>query len=144
MTADTTALPGLRDPAAAAANAALLVEGYAAFARGDMPTLERVFAPSVTWHVRRLGRLSGDHAGWPAVLAFFAGTAQISEGTFRVEILEVLGGDAGAAAVVRSTAKRGDRALDDRQIHQFHIRDGRVVEVWQYPGDVETADRFWG
>ena len=144
MTADTTDVPAVRDPAVAAANATLLVEGYAAFGRGDMPTLERIFDPSVTWHVRRLGRLSGDHAGWQAVMAFFGGTAQISEGTFRVEILEVLGGDAGAAAVVRSRGSRGDLVLDDRQIHQFHIRDGRVVEVWQYPGDVEAADRFWG
>jgi hypothetical protein len=47
-------------------------------------------------------------------------------------------------AIVRSTARRGDLALDDRQVHVFHLHDDRVIEVWQYVGDGAEVEGFWG
>jgi hypothetical protein len=40
-------------------------------------------------------------------------------------------------------AQRGRQALDDQQVHVFHLRDERVAEVWQYVGDVEAVSSFW-
>lgn len=34
-------------------------------------------------------------------------------------------------------------ALDDQQVHVCHLRDDRVIEVWQYVGDGEAAAAFW-
>jgi ketosteroid isomerase-like protein len=124
-----------------ARNAALLAEGYAAFGRGEMDALGRLFSPTATWHVQRLGRLSGDHVGFPAVLQFFADSMQLTQGTFRVTPIEILANAQGAAAVVRSEAQRNGRTLDDRQIHHFRVDDGIVAEVWQYVG--ADADAFW-
>ena len=129
--------------AAAAENARLLAQGYHAFATGDMATLNQTFSPDIVWHVQRLGILSGHHRGWDAVLAFFGRSMALTNGTFRVTPLEVLANGEGAAAVVRSQGERNGRALDDRQIHHFHIRDGRVVEVWQFIGDAEATHDFW-
>ena len=124
-------------------NAALLAQGYAAFATGDMAALAEFFSPDAVWHVQRLGQLSGDHVGFAAIGAFFGRTMELTNGTFRVEPLEILANDAGAAAVVRSSGQRNGQTLNDRQIQQFHLRDGKVVEVWQYPGDPEATQRFW-
>ena len=139
---DATLTPPATD--LTARNAELLREGYQAFARGDMPALAALFSPDAVWHVQRLGQLSGDHVGFPAILGFFGRSMELTQGTFRVETIEVLSNDDGAAAVVRSRGQRAGIALDDRQIHHFRVRDGRVTEVWQYVGDAEATQRFWG
>ena len=131
-------------PATAAdANGDLTAKGYAAFARGDMAFLGQVFSPDIIWHAQRLGQLSGDHVGFPAVMQFFGRSMELTGGTFQVGPTEILANDQGAAAVVRSQGNRDGSTLDDRQIHHFRIRDGRVTEVWQYVGDPEAVNAFW-
>lgn len=143
MTAATTNPPATPEMIASQRNADLLRAGFAAFAGGDLAALGELFSPDATWHVLRLGQLSGDHVGFPAILEFFGRTMELTRGTFRAEVLEVLANENGSVAVVRSRGDRDGLALDDRQLQHFHVRDGRVVEVWQYPGDVEAAGRFW-
>jgi ketosteroid isomerase-like protein len=125
----------------AAANDQLLRDGYAAFAAGDLPAVERLFRPDAVWHAQRLGCLSGAHRGWPAIAGFFGRTMELTRGTFTVTIEEVLTNETGGAAVVRSRGERDGRRLDERQVHLFRLDGDRVVEVWQFPG--EDADAFW-
>jgi len=127
----------------AAHNVALMEAGYAAFARGDLMAVEALFDPGIVWHAQRLGRLGGDHRGWPAVLSFFGQSMELTRGTFAIEVRETFGNETGSVAVVRSTGRRGELALDDQQVHVFHLRDDRVIEVWQYVGDGEAAAAFW-
>jgi uncharacterized protein len=129
------------DPAAR--NAELLRSGYTAFATGNMVALNELFDPGIVWHAQRLGILGGDHAGWSAVLKFFADSMELTRGTFAIEVLEVLSNDESAAAVVRSTGRRGEATLDDRQVHVFRLENDRVVEVWQFVGDGPAAAAFW-
>ena len=79
----------------AARNAELLRSGYEAFGRGDLAQVEAIFAPDVTWHAYRLGQLGGDHDGWGAVAEFFGRTMQLTAGTFRLEVLDVIPHDRG-------------------------------------------------
>jgi uncharacterized protein len=126
-----------------ARNAELMRDGYGAFATGDMAALKELFAPDVVWHAQRLGALGGDHTGWEELAQFFAHSMELTAGTFRVEVQEILANDHGAAVVVRSSATRGDKVLDSRQIHHFHVTDERVVEVWQFVGDGPAVEAFW-
>jgi ketosteroid isomerase-like protein len=42
------------------------------------------------------------------------------------------------------TATRPDgRVLDDRQVHLFHLQDGRTAAVDQYVGDPAAVEAFW-
>jgi uncharacterized protein len=116
-------------------------EGYEAFGRGDLQTVERIFRPDTTWHAQALGVLSGDHAGWPAIVQFFGATMELTGGSFSVTIEDVLTNETGAAAVVRSRGSREGRTLDSLQVHLYRFEDGRVAEAWQFaPAD---ADEFW-
>lgn len=124
-------------------NEELLREGYAAFAAGDMVTIERQFHPNIVWHAQRLGQLGGDHVGFPAVLQFFGRSMEMTHGTFHIELLDVLSSANGAAAVVRSMGERNGKRLDDRQVHVLRIEDDQVVEAWQYVGDGKAAEEFW-
>lgn len=120
-----------------------MIEAVTAFAKGDLAALAQLFDPEAVWHAQRLGILGGDHRGWPQVLRFFAQSMELTQGTFGLEIREILANDSSAAAVVRSSARRGDRALDDQQVHLFHFVDGRVVEIWQFVGDGTAVEAFW-
>lgn len=127
----------------AARNEELLRAGYESFSKGDMIALEALFDADVVWHAQRLGILGGDHRGWAEVLRFFARSMELTQGTFGIEVREVLSSPAGAAAVVRSRGRRGGATLDSSQIHLFHIRNERVVEVWQFIGDGPAAEALW-
>jgi ketosteroid isomerase-like protein len=70
----------------AADNERLLRSGYAAFASGDLATIERMFHPGVIWHAQRLGQLGGDHIGWPAVADFFGRSMQLTRGSFHISV----------------------------------------------------------
>ena len=68
---------------------------------------------------------------------------ELTRGTFRADLLEVMSNDNGAAAIVRSRGERDGLRLYDKQVHLFQLEGGHVVEVWQFVGDGEAAARFW-
>ena len=74
-------------------NATLLRKGYAAFGKGDMATLTDLFSEDVVWHLPGNNQLSGVHRGRDAVFAIFARTTQLSGGTFKIEVHDVLAND---------------------------------------------------
>jgi ketosteroid isomerase-like protein len=122
----------------------LVRSGYDAFGRGDMAALAEVFAPDAAWNHRNGGRFAGEKRGFDTIAAFFGESVELSGGTLRVQPTALLGGDDTVAAVVHMTGSRPDgRALDDRQIHLFHLRDGRVAAVDQYVGDPPAVEAFW-
>ena len=118
--------------------------GYAAFARGDMAGLADLFAPDAVWTHRNAGRFAGPKAGFDAVTAFFGESVALSAGSLRVEPTAFLGDDDTVAVLVHMSGTRPDgRALDDRQVHLFHLRDGRATAVDQYVGDPAAVEAFW-
>ena len=48
-------------------NVARIKDGYAAFAKGDFETLNRLFAEDLLWHEPGRNQLSGDHRARDAV-----------------------------------------------------------------------------
>ena len=56
----------------------------------------------------------------------------------------VLTNASGGAVVVQSTGERDGKRLNDRQIHLFHLEEGKAVEVWQFVGDGRAVEDFWG
>jgi uncharacterized protein len=123
-------------------NEDLVRRGYEAFANGDMETMRQVLDPDVIWHAPGRSPLAGDYRGVEEVLTFFGRSMEITAGTLRVALDDVMANDRGAAALQRSTAQRNDMSLDDFGVNVFRIQDGRVVEVWQHWGNPYAADEF--
>jgi ketosteroid isomerase-like protein len=38
---------------------------------------------------------------------------------------------------------RWHKQLEDNGINVYHIRDGKITEVWLHPTDLYAADEFW-
>ena len=124
-------------------NAALLRNGYAAFATGDMATLRELFADDIVWHVSGASPLAGDYNGREAVFAFFSRSTELSGGTLRIELHDVVANDEHAVALARETASRQGKRLNAREAHVYHVRNGKVTEFWSFAEDQRAEDEFW-
>jgi ketosteroid isomerase-like protein len=124
-------------------NEDLVRRGYEAFGTGDIATLQELFADDIVWHFPGSSPVSGDFNGKAEVLGWLAKNAELSGGTLRVEAHDVLANDEHAVGLVKGTAEREGKALNDNGVQVFHVRDGKVTESWFHPGDQYAADEFW-
>lgn len=117
--------------------------GYAAFAAGDMATVASLFADDIVWHSSGDNILTGDYEGKEAVFGYFAKLMEETGGTFRNEIHDMLANDDHGVALVTVSATRGDKTLEDRVIHVFHMRDGKMTEFWAFSENQDSFNDFW-
>jgi len=124
-------------------NVDLLRKGYAAYSTGDMDTITELFAEDILWHVAGRSPISGDYKGRDAVFGFFGKLMELSNGTSKLEVHDILANDDHGVALVTGTGTRGDKSFRGQDVHTFHMRDGKVVEFWDSPLDQYEADEFW-
>jgi uncharacterized protein len=117
--------------------------GYDAFSRGDMDTLRGICAHDIVWHAPGRNPLAGDHRGVDTVLGYFGRTMELTDGTFRVELHDVVANDDHAVGLHVATGQRAGKTLEDHQVLVFHLRDGKVTEVWQLFEDLYANDDFF-
>jgi ketosteroid isomerase-like protein len=70
--------------------------------------------------------------------------AEVSGGTFKLELHDVLANDDHAVALVTTSASRDDASFTARAAQVAHIRDGKLTESWFLGEDYAAADAFWG
>lgn len=124
-------------------NAEVVRRGYEAFGRFDLEAIQNLFADGVVFHVAGRNMLTGEYAGKERVLGFLADLTTHTEGTYRLELHDVLGSDAHAVALVRETGMRKGKQLEQNSVHLYHVSGGKVTEGWFYPSDVYADDDFW-
>ena len=124
-------------------NAALLRKGYEAFARGDIAALTDMFAEDMVWHVPGNNLISGEHKGRDAVFAVFAKTMELTGGTFKIDLHDIVANDEHTVSLSRASASRQGKQLDLRGADIYHIRNGKVTEWWSFVEDQRLDDEFW-
>lgn len=132
------------DTTTQSAHEALVLSGYEAFSRGDMESLARLFLPEATWTHRNAGRFAGPKQGFAAIAGFFGGSAELTQGTLRVEPTATLSRGDTVAVFTHMSGRRPDgRVLDDDQVHVFRLEGDRTASVDQYVGDPAAVEAFW-
>jgi len=124
-------------------NLDLMRRGYAAYTSGDLQTISQLFADDVVWRVSGRSPLSGDYTGKEQVFGFFGKLQELSDGTSRVEVHDLLADDDHGVAIVTQSGTRNGRNYEGRVTHVLHLRDGKVTEFWDAYVDQYTADEFW-
>ena len=89
------------------------------------------------------GPLSGDYRGHAEVLGFFQRFMQMSGGTFRVEIQDLLANERRVLVLVTESAERNGRKWSSPQVHAWTIENGKATVFWQFQGDQRSEDEFW-
>jgi uncharacterized protein len=108
-----------------------------------MDTLRQLFHPTSSGTPLAAAQLAGDHQGVDTVLGFFAKTMELTGGNFRVEVHDIVANDEHAVGLHTAHAEREGKTLQDNNTLVFHVRDGKVTEVWQYGADPYTADELF-
>lgn len=117
---------------------------YRAFDEGDMATLNELMTDDTVWHIGGQTPLSGDYRGRQAVFGFFQRVMELSGGTFKLEVHDVLANDDHVVALVTERAERHGKTLTSRAAHITHVDgEGRTKEFWAFFDDMRAVDDFW-
>ena len=125
-------------------NADLLRTAYEAFARGDVAAVFAVFAEDIAFHAPGHSPISGDYTGHEEVGGFFGALGERSDGTFRVEVQDVLeSGDDTVVALVTFVAQSDAAQLAMPGVHVWKVKDGKATSHVTMVTDDYEWDEFW-
>jgi len=117
---------------------------FAAFRSGDVAAIQAAIPEDAVWHFPgRDGQLAGTHVGRDAILGFLFKVLALTDGTFRLELEDVLANDTSAVAFFRGTGERNGRGLVNPTCLRIRLHEGRVAELWEFVWDLYDVDAFW-
>jgi uncharacterized protein len=67
---------------------------------------------------------------------------ELTGGTFRSELHDVVANDEHAVSLFAARGQREGRTLDARNVLVTHVRNGKLGETWLFSGDQYAADEF--
>ena len=114
---------------------------YDALGRGDVPTVLGLLTDDVRYHISGRSKVSGDYAGKDEVVGFIGKLMELSGGTFRVQVLDVLANDEHGVVLTTETAQHDGRVLDNHAVHVWDMRGGACSRFRGY--NEEAWDQFW-
>ncbi|MGH3413847.1 MAG: nuclear transport factor 2 family protein [Marmoricola sp.] len=122
----------------------LVERGYAAFNAGDIDTLRSLLASDVVQYVPGSSPLAGTYKGVDNVLGYYGHLAELTDGTFRVDLVETHGdGEGNVTAVHQTTATRGGTTRVSRGSIQFTVVADRATELRELHADLPGDDAFF-
>ncbi len=124
-------------------NEDLIRRTYAAFATGDLQTVGESFAEDIVWHSLGQSRFSRDYTSRDDVFALFGTLLEETDGTFRIELHDVLANDERAVALTTNRGERLGRTLKYVEAAIFRVSDGQIAEAWLYVDDQKAHAAFF-
>jgi uncharacterized protein len=122
------------------ANEKLLRSVLDAIAAGDAVALAQLMADDVVVHVPGRSRIAGDHQGRGV---FRARVRELTGATLTIEPHDVLGSDDHAVGVYTMRLELPDRTVAWKHVNVYHVRDGKIVEVWENPFEQDVFDELF-
>ncbi len=113
------------------------------FLHGDLDAVAGHFSADAVWHLPGRGTLAGTYTGPQEIVGFLARAFELSGGTLSLEVLDILGSEAGAAHVQRVTAHSSGRTLDCVEVLVHEIHEGLITRTYHRP-DAHAIDAFFG
>ncbi len=124
-------------------NEDLLRQGYAAFGTGDLDTVFGLFDDDMVWHNGGSNQLTGDYRGHQAIMGMFGKLLEVTGGTLRLEIHDVLANDTHGTVLVTAHAERDGQPITVREVNIWHVADGKATEFWVFPEDSAELDKMF-
>ena len=124
-------------------NRDLIKRAYDAFGRGDIPTVLGILDKQIRWHVPGQSLLSGDYIGHEQVLGFFQRSMELSQGTLRIDVHDIVANAAMVFVLCTVSATRSGQRAEFLEVHLWRIVDGHPVEFREFQGDEYTETKFW-
>src|SRR5262245_10735491 len=125
-------------------NVARVRDAFRAFAERDSITVGRLIGNGVVWRVPGRSVMAGEYHGRAEIFGFLRRTAELTDGIYRTEVVDVLGGEELVVALYRAVGSRDGRELDIPQALVFRFEGDVLLEVLAVPCDPAAFDAFWG
>ncbi len=126
------------------ANDDVIREGLAGMTTGDMDRLGATLSDDVVLHVPGSNQISGEYKGKQAFLGAFLGKLMsLTGGQVQIEPHDFLANGEHVAGLYNITATREGKTFSWSHVNVYHVRDGKVAEIWQHPGDPFGWNDFW-
>ncbi len=116
---------------------------YEAFNRGDVGHVMDQLSEDIVWHVSGHSRLAGERRGKQAVMEFLGELAQITGGSFKLEVHDIVASEDHVIVLARESAERDGQRYENNVVHVAHYdSEGKTKEFWALEEDQEKADRL--
>jgi ketosteroid isomerase-like protein len=116
---------------------------YAALAALDVDAALSLVTDDVVIHVGGDSQLAGDYVGGDALVGLASRVVELTAGSQRTELLDLVSTGAHVAARHRWTAVRDDTSVDMTNLIVFRLVGGRIAERWEFIENEATHDAFW-
>ncbi len=123
---------------------AIIREAYAAFGRGDSDGYMHACTADFTFNVPGQGGIRGAHRAKGGMGELARKAMEITAGSFREDVEDVLANDQHAVVLARHHFTRAGQPKDYRTAHVYEIRDGKLAVCWEQPRDQAVFDDAWG
>ncbi len=124
-------------------NVAVVKRACVAARKGDRAMAAELFAKDAELYVPGKNLLAGLYEGREAVFDFYRKATELSDGTLKAFLHDVVANDRHAFAIENFMASRGGRSLDTRDVTVYHVVDGRIAGGTRLFTDIDVHDEFW-
>ncbi|MGH8861534.1 MAG: nuclear transport factor 2 family protein, partial [Jatrophihabitantaceae bacterium] len=122
----------------------LVRRGYDAFNSGDMQTLRSILAHDVVQHAPGTSQIAGTYKGIDAVLGMYGKLAELTDGNFRADLIDVFGdGQGHVTALHQVTATRNGVTRVSRGTIVFTFLGDRATDLLEMHADLPGDDAFF-
>lgn len=124
-------------------NVAIVKRACIAVRKGQRSLAAELFADDADFFVPGKSLLSGVYEGPEGAFELYEKATELSGGTLKSYLHDVVANDRHAFAIENFMASRGGRNLDIRDVTIFHVIDGRVAGGTRLLSDPYRHDEFW-
>jgi ketosteroid isomerase-like protein len=119
-------------------------EGLKLVNEGKLTEFGSFLADDVVWHVGGNHRLSGTYHGRTAVVDYLVKSRDLTDGSLRLQPVDILASDDHAAIFLQATGQRDGRQMDAFLAEAVTFAaDGRWAEYWAISDQQDALDEFW-
>ncbi|MGQ0668525.1 MAG: nuclear transport factor 2 family protein [Actinomycetota bacterium] len=114
-----------------------------AFNQMDLEEAASLFDEEVVVRYPARSRLGGTYRGRSGLLEFWRKHLELSGGTFRAEVFDMLANDRHVVLLADVRAGAAGAVTGWRRVAVFRVARGRFAEVWVQDDDPDLADRVF-
>jgi ketosteroid isomerase-like protein len=119
-------------------------EAYAAFGRGDVDGYLKPCTADFSFNIPGHGSIAGSWRGKDGLHELARTAMEVTQGSFREEVEDVLANDHHAVVLARHQFTRDGQSKEYRTAHVYDVRAGKLAQCWEQPQNSVIFDAAWG
>lgn len=125
-------------------NVARIRKLFSAFGERNPAAVAAAIPEDAVWRFPgRRSHLAGEHRGRDAILRFVAKVMTFSNGTFELDLRDIVGGDDFVVVLFTGRARRNGKTLHNPTCLRIKMQDGRPAEIDEFVWDLDHVEDFW-